>query len=123
MPETAVRTFAAQLRGVDVLCTVEHVDGEAPIIGVETCAPNLESGLRAVSKFAGYCQRTLVLTMPSRADEQWAGVLASYFGFGLVVDDGQRREVMPPPELDAEAGAETRRRFLRRVLQVLNAEG
>ncbi len=121
MPETAIRTFATQLRGVDVLCTVERVDGQAPAVGIETCARDLQQGLRAVSKFAGYCRRTLVLTTPSTADEQWAGVLASYFGFGLVVDNGQRREVMPPPELDEEAGAETRRRFLQRVLQSLDA--
>lgn len=122
MPETAIRTFATQLRGVDVLCTVERVDGRAPVVGIETRARDLQHGLRAVSRFAGYCQRTLVLTMPSQVDEQWAGVLASYFGFGLVVDDGQRREVMPPPELDAGPGAETRHRFLRRVLQSLDAE-
>lgn len=123
MPETAVRTFTTQLRGVDVVCIVERVHGQAPVVGVETCARDLQRGLRAVSKFAGYCRRTLVLTMPSTADEQWASVLASYFGFGLVVDNGHRREVMPPPEFDEEAGAETRQRFLQRVLQNLDAAG
>lgn len=121
MPETAVRTFPTQLRGVDVKCTVEQVDGSSPIVGVEICAATLEHGLHAVSKFAGYCQRTLMLTTPCQTDERWASVLASYFGFGLVVDEGERREVMPPPELGDEADTKARRRFLQRVLQSLEA--
>ncbi|GLK17319.1 hypothetical protein [Herbiconiux flava] len=121
MYEVDVHTFATQLRGVEVLCTVENVEGEEPVIGVETRALDVERGLRAVSRFAGYCQRTLILAAPSIEDEQWAGVLASYFGFGLVVDDRQRRQIMPPPEMDAGNDAESRRRFVQRVLQNLDA--
>lgn len=119
--ETTVRTVAAQLRGVNVTCIVEHHEDREPVVSIETCAGSLEDGLRAVSRFAGYCRRTLVLASPEGDEEQWAEVLASYYGFGLVVDEGQRREVMPSPELDVEADGEPRRRFLQRVMRTLGA--
>lgn len=120
--ETTVRTVAAQLRGVKVTCIVEHRQEREPVVSIETCAGSLEDGLRAVSRFAGYCRRTLVLASPGGDEEQWAEVLASYYGFGLAIDDeGQRRGVMPPPELDAEGDGEPRRRFLQRVMRTLGA--
>lgn len=111
-----LRRFRARLRGEDVSCTVrlEHTDD--PVVTVETTATSLKEGLRAISKFAGYCERTLILS--NREEVAWAEVMASYFGFGLaVVNDGVRCEVMPAP---ASSGTETtaaRRQFIRHVLE------
>jgi len=113
---TQVHRFSARLRGVDVACTVTY-RSEEPVVRVETAPSHLDSGLRAVSKFAGYCERTLVLADAPSEDIEWACVLASYFGFGLAVwRDGVREEVMPPPPLDASSPGSATERFLRQVL-------
>ena len=108
--------FRARLRGEDVFCTVNLEHADAPSITVETSATSLNEGLRAVSKFAGYCRRTLVLRDPEEA--AWAEVLASYFGFGLAIaNDGVRCEVMPAPTSSGAEMTAARRQFIRRVLE------
>lgn len=117
--DARARTFDARLRGVDVTCQVALGSTGQPDIRVFVPAVSLDSGLRAVSKFAGYCRRTLAL--PSGEDDAWAAVLASYFGFGLVlVSEDERREVMPPPFLDVTDDGQPRQAFTRRVLSELS---
>lgn len=112
------RTFDTRLRGVNVTCHVAVDSTGQPDIQVMVPAVSLDSGLRAVSKFAGYCRRTLALS--SGQDDAWAGVLASYFGFGLVlVSEDECRQIMPPPALDASDDGQPRQTFTRRVLSEL----
>lgn len=107
--------FSARLRGVNVTCVIPATDKSDPCVSevrIEVTATDVARGLAAVSKFAGYCPRTLVLTDPSDDDGAWANVLASYFGFGLAVFvDGNRQDVMPPAHLDESSGASVRERF------------
>lgn len=99
---------------------VAFSDSGQPVVWVETQSADLQSGLRAVSKFAGFCERTLVLDASD--DEAWAAVMASYFGFGLIVEDEKgRREVMPAPTLDSAEDDSMRDGFTRRVLGMLAA--
>lgn len=112
-------SFPARLRGVDVLCSVSYPLPDLAQVEVEVCASTLADGLKAISKFAGYCRRTLVLTGVSPSEQDWAAVMASYYGFGLCVeDDDGRREVMPAA---AAAGDPTPARavFVRRALEQL----
>jgi hypothetical protein len=90
--------------------------GDAPTIAVEVRATNLASGLRDISQFAGYCERTLLLEHTSSTESEWAAVLASYFGFGFALShEGERIDVMPSPIIGtSQAGP--RGAFIRRVL-------
>lgn len=109
-----------RLRGVEVDCLIAHDTAGTPALVVEVHAAEVSSGLRDVSKFAGYCERTLVLGSASDDDVAWAGVLASYYGFGLAtIDDGGRVDVMPAPALGGAGSAPTRAAFVRRVLDLL----
>lgn len=107
--------FAARLRGVNVTCIVPASDDDCPDVSavrVEVTASDATRGLAAVSKFAGYCPRTLALTEVSDDERAWAQVLASYFGFGLIlVTNGERQDLMPPAALDETSGSSVRERF------------
>ncbi|MCJ1708431.1 hypothetical protein [Microbacterium sp. VKM Ac-2923] len=111
-----VPRFRARLRGEDVFCTVRLESPDALSVAVETAATSLKEGLRAVSKFAGYCERTLILD--SWEEAAWAEVMASYFGFGLTIaNKGVRCEVMPPPTSSDSKMTGARRQFIRRVIE------
>lgn len=116
--------FLARLRGVSVTCVIPTTEENQPCVAavrVEVTATDVARGLAAVSKFAGYCPRTLVLTDPSGDDAAWASVLASYFRFGLaVVVNGSRQDVMPPARLDESSGASVRERFRGSVRQYVD---
>lgn len=121
--ETATYRFDARLRGVGVTCTVAFDDEGHPEVSIAASAANLEVGLRDISKFAGYCQRTLVLESSSPEADAWARVLASYFGFGLIMmSDGARSEAMPPPGTHALGDDGPRRTFVRRVIAHLSRD-
>ena len=121
--KTGTHRFDARLRGVDVTCIVAfNNDGHAEV-SIEATASGLAAGLRDISKFAGYCQRTLVLVSSSPETEALASVLASYFGFGLaIVSNGAQREVMPPPDMFRPEDDGPRRAFTRRVLAHLSRD-
>lgn len=122
MSEFKTRTFDTRLRGVNVTCVVTLRSGESPDVRVEARAKTLEQGVRAVSKFAGYCRRTLVLPIRDTEEEAWALVLASYYGFGLIVESADGRyEVMSAPAVDVANDHGPRRSFIRRVLAELPA--
>ena len=112
-----VLRFPARLRGVDVVCSVSSPLPDLTDVEVEVSAATVAAGLKSISKFAGNCRRTLVLSGASSSEERWAAVLASYFGFGLVTETGDvREEVMPAP---AGSGDPTpaRAEFVRRALE------
>jgi len=120
---TATRKFDARLRGVGVTCTVAFDDAGRPEVSIEASAADLDSGLRDISKFAGYCRRSLVLEAESAEADAWACVLASYFGFGLIlVSDDSRRLVMQPPETLSREDDGPRQAFVRRVLSHLSRD-
>ncbi|MCM3658091.1 hypothetical protein M3147_12610 [Agromyces mediolanus] len=120
MFEIEAQTFETRLRGVNVTCIVTLDSAESPDVRIETRAKTLEQGVRAVSKFAGYCRRTLVLPVLSEDEDAWARVLASYYGFGLILESAdRRREVMPAPAVDIADDQGPRRSFIRRVLAEL----
>jgi hypothetical protein len=120
MFEIGAQTFETRLRGVNVTCTVSLDSVESPDVRIETRAKTLAEGVRAVSKFAGYCRRTLVLPVLGNDDEAWARVLASYYGFGLILESADRRcEVMAAPAFDIANDGGPRQSFIRRVLAEL----
>lgn len=120
MFETEAQTFETRLRGVNVTCIVTFDSEESPDVRIETRAKTVEQGVRAVSKFAGYCRRTLVLPVLGDDEDAWACVLASYYGFGLILESGdRRREVMSAPAVDVVHDHGPRQGFIRRVLAEL----
>lgn len=122
MFEIKAQTFETRLRGVNVTCIVTLDSPESPDVRIETRAKTLEQGVRAVSKFAGYCRRTLVLPAIDDDEDAWARVLASYYGFGLVLESEDGRcEVMSAPAVDVANDHGPRQSFIRRVLAELPA--
>ena len=118
--ETKVHTFGSRQRGVNVTCRVSVEPDGTSDVSVVVPAETLSTGLRSISKFAGYCRRSLLLI--SGEDDAWAEVLASYFGFGLILVSAEScREVMQPPLLDSREGQVPRQAFTRRVLSELSA--
>lgn len=115
-----MRAFNTRLRGVNVKCVVKFDGSDLPQIQVETRSESVERGLREVSKFAGYCRRTLVLSSQNAEEVKWATVLASYFGFGLDLDVGEHKhEIMPAPALNRTDDEGPQNNFTRRVLSLL----
>lgn len=118
--EVGAHRLRARLRGVDVDCSIAYDTDGTPAITVEVHASEVSPGLRDVSQFAGYCERTLVLTSASDDDAAWAGVLASYYGFGLArIDNDNRVDIMRAPTLGATGDGDMRAAFVRRVLALL----
>lgn len=114
---TRAQPFEANLRGERVMCSVEDAGPGPARITVRCYASEPRAGLRSVSKFAGYCDRILVLVEPHSADLAWAQLLASYYGFGLEFEVEQTRNmVMAAPVSDIDYSTGARARFLRAVL-------
>lgn len=114
------KVLDTRLRGVNVRCTVDFADSGCPIVSVETRSTSIQQGLRAVSKFAGYCRRTLVLSTSDESEVAWAKVLASYFCFGLSHEqNGRRTQIMAAPSLGPTAQGSAQATFVKRVLALL----
>lgn len=106
-------TFRTRLRGSLVRCHVSPGDQ----IHVDVIARSMKDGLERVSRFAGYCSRTLELTGLADEDVLWACTVADYYGFGLtrVVDD-ERERLIPPAPFAPSVMTDARRQFRTFVL-------
>lgn len=105
--------FQSRLRGSLVRCYVSSDDQ----IHVDVIAGSMKDGLARVSRFAGYCSRTLELTGLADDDVLWACTVADYYGFGLTrVVDGQREQLIPPALFAPSVMTEARRQFRTFVL-------
>lgn len=105
-------TFHSRLRGSQVRC---HVADDR--IHVDVFAESMKDGLERVSRFAGYCSRTLELTDLADEDVLWACTVADYYGFGLNRVTGRERvELVPPRPFTPSVMTEARRQFRTLVL-------
>lgn len=84
-------TFHTRLRGVDVRCDI----ADTGAIHVVVSSSTLQDGLPRVSRFAGYCSRTLDIGNLADEDLAWASAVADYYGFGL--SQGGQLVVQPRP--------------------------
>lgn len=106
-------TFRTRLRGSLVRC---HVSAEDQV-HVDVIAESMKDGLERVSRFAGYCSRTLELTDLANDDVLWACAVADYYGFGLNrVVDGRQESLIPPAPFAPSVMTEARRQFRTFVL-------
>jgi hypothetical protein len=81
-------------------------------IHVTVTAPTMAEGLPLVSRFAGYCARTLELTALSDHEALWASTIADYYGFGLSQRD---QTLVAPREFTPARLTEARAAFNARV--------
>lgn len=106
-------SFHTRLRGSQVRCYVSP-DGH---IHVDVLAASMKDGLERVSRFAGYCSRSLELSALADDDVVWACAVADYYGFGLIrILGDERAELVSPRAFTPSSMTEARAQFRRLVL-------